>query len=125
MNVQGTGTARKVGAYAVVRGEEPQVFLATDAPVLARALAVYLVAQLPAADVSSPARLQEMQQALLEERWADALVAWMDETGVAVDVYDESPRVWSGDDLDLEQATLEMRVAPLFADHVEEIRRDS
>lgn len=116
MNIQRTGTSAKVGAYAVVRGEEPQVFLATDATVLARALAVYLVAQLPAVDVSSPARLQEMREALLEERWADALVAWMDETGVAVDVYDEAPRVWSKDDLDLDQATLEMRVAPLFAD---------
>ena len=109
-------TGVKVGAYAVVRGEEPQVFLAADAVVLARALAVYLVGQLPSADVSSPARLQEMRQALLEERWADALVAWMDETGVAVDVYDEAPRVWSEGDLDLEQATLEMRVAPLFSD---------
>lgn len=106
----------KAGAYAVVRGEEPQVFLARDAEVLSRALAVHLVAQLPAADVSSPARLQEMQSALLEERWADALVAWMDETGVAVDVYDEAPRIWDKDDLDLEKATLEMRVAPLFAD---------
>ena len=105
-----------VGAYAVVRGEEPQVFLAPDADVISRVLAVYLVAQLPARDVSSPARLQEMQTALLEERWADALVAWMDETGTAVDVYDEAPRVWSADDLDLEKATLEMRVAPLFSD---------
>lgn len=125
MNVHRTRTTPKVGAYAVVRGEEPQVFLATDASVLARALAVYLVAQLPAADVSSPARLQEMRQALLEERWADALVAWMDETGVAVDVYDESPRVWSRDDLDLDHATLEMRVAPLFADHPEDYGRGS
>lgn len=108
--------AEKAGAYAVVRGEEPQVFLARDAEVLSRALAVHLVAQLPAADVSSPARLQEMQSALLDERWADALVAWMDETGVAVDVYDEAPRVWTKDDLDLEKATLEMRVTPLFAD---------
>ena len=116
MTVQRSDPAVKVGAYAVVRGEEPQVFLASDAEVLARALAVYLVAQLPAADVLSPARLTEMRQALLEERWADALVAWMDETGVAVDVYDEAPKVWSKDDLDLEQATLEMRVAPLFAD---------
>ena len=115
MNDQRIGLSPKVGAYAVVRGEEPQVFLATDETVLARALAVYLVAQLPAADVTSHARLFEMQQALLDERWADALVAWMDETGVAVDVYDEAPRVWSKDDLDLEQATLEMRVAPLFA----------
>ena len=104
------------GAYAVVRGEEPQVFLATDAQVIARVLAVHLVAQLSGRDVSSPARLDEMRSALLQERWADALVAFMDETGTVVDVYDEAPRVWGADDLDLEKATLEMRVAPLFAD---------
>ena len=105
----------RAGAYAVVRGEEPEIFLAEDASVLARLLAVGLVAQLPASDVSSPARLEEMRRALLEERWADALVLWMDETGTAVDVYDECPRVWGGGDLDLEKASLEIRVAPLFS----------
>ena len=106
----------RAGAYAVVRGEEPQIFLAQDADVLARLLAVGLVAELPAADVSSRARLDEMRRALLEERWADALVLWMEETGTAVDVYDECPRVWTGGDLDLEKASLEIRVAPLFSD---------
>lgn len=103
------------GAYAVVRGEEPQVVLAEDAHVLSRALALALVAQLPAARVSSPARLEEMRQALLEERWADALVTWMEETETAVDVYDESPRVWTATELDEEQASMEIRMAPLFA----------
>lgn len=70
--------------------------------------------------MSSSARRQEMQNALLEERWADALVAWMEETGVAVDVYDEAPRIWSKEDLDLERATLEMRVSPLFSADDEE-----
>ena len=105
----------RAGAYAVVRGEEPSVFLAEDATVLARTLAVSLVAQLPAADVSSVARLEAMRSALLEERWADALVLWMEETGTLVDVYDESPRVWAADDLAEEKASLEIRVAPLFS----------
>lgn len=104
------------GAYAVVRGEEPQLVLAEDATVLSRALALTLVAQLPAQRVSSAARLQEMRQALLEERWADALVTWMEETETAVDVYDEAPRVWTEAELDEEQASLEIRVAPLFSD---------
>ena len=103
------------GAFAVVRGEEPSVFLAEDATVLARLLAVNLVAQLPAADVSSTARLDEMRRALLEERWADALVLWMDETSTVVDVYDECPRVWARDDLEGDKASLEIRVAPLFS----------
>ena len=105
-----------VGAFAIVRGEEPRVFLASDGEVISRVLAVHLVAQTQARDVSSSTRLQEMRIALLEERWADAVVAWIEETGTAVDVYDEVPRVWSSNDLDLERATLEMRVAPLFTD---------
>lgn len=103
------------GAYAIVRGEEPMVVLAEDAQVLSRALALTLVAQLPAASVSSPARLEEMRQSLLEERWADALVTWMEETDTSVDVYDERPTVWTGAELDEEQASMEIRVAPLFA----------
>jgi hypothetical protein len=106
----------RAGAYAVVRGEEPHIFLAEDAHVLARLLALELVAELPAADVSSPARLDEMRRALLEERWADALVLWMEETGTVVDVYDEAPRVWTSSDMDVEKASLEIRFAPLFSD---------
>lgn len=102
------------GAYAVLRGEEPQVVLAEDARVLSRALALTLVAQLPAERVSTTARLEEMRQALLEERWADALVSWMEETETAVDVYDETPRVWTETELDEEQASMEIRMAPLF-----------
>lgn len=108
-------TAR-IGAYAIVRGEEPMVVLAEDADVLSRALALQLVAQLPADRVSSPARLKLMQEALLEERWADALVTWMEETETAVDVYDEAPRIWTAAELDEEQASMEIRVAPLFSE---------
>ena len=53
---------------------------------------------------------------MLEERWADAVVEWIDETGTAVDVYEEVPKVWSEDDLDLDKASLEIRMAPVFAD---------
>lgn len=104
------------GAYAIVRGEEPQLVLAENADVLSRALALTLVAQLSANRVSSASRLTEMREALLEERWADALVSWMEETDTAVDVYDEAPRIWTGVELDQEQASMEIRVSPLFTD---------
>ncbi len=102
------------GAYAVVRQQEPQVFVAATAGVLDRVLALQVVAQLPARDVSSPACLEEMRNALLEERWADALTAWIEETGVAVDVYDEPLRMWTDRDVQVQQAAMEMRLAPLF-----------
>jgi hypothetical protein len=105
-----------VGAYAVVRGDEPAVFLAEGADVMSRVLALHLVAQLPARSVSSPARLEEMRAALLEERWADAVVAWIEETGTPVDVYDERLKVWTEKELDAEQASMEIRMAPLFSD---------
>ena len=107
---------KAAGAYAIVRGEDPLVVLAQNAQVLSRALALTLVAQLPARRVSSPGRLEEMRQALLEQRWADALVSWMEETETAVDVYDETPRIWTVTELDEEQASMEIRVSPLFSD---------
>ena len=83
---------------------------------LSRALALTLVAQLPSSRVSSRARLEDMKQALLEERWADALVTWMEETDYAVDVYDETPKVWTEAELNEDQASMEIRMAPLFSD---------
>jgi hypothetical protein len=108
-------TTPTVGAYAVVRGDEPRVVLAENSAVISRALALTLAAQLPASEISSPARLERIRSALLEERWGDALVEWIDETGTAVDVYEEAPRVWSEDDLDLDKASLEIRLAPIFS----------
>lgn len=104
-----------IGAYAIVRGEEPRVVLAENADVISRALALTLAAQLPADQISSPARLERIRAALLEERWADAVVEWIEETGTAVDVYDEAPKVWSEGDLDLDHASLEIRLAPIFS----------
>ena len=105
----------RVGAFALVRGDEPRLVVAENAEVISRALALTLVAQLPAEKVSTPARLRRMRAALLEERWADALVEWIEETGTPVDVYDEVPKVWTEDDLDLDRATLEIRMSPLFS----------
>lgn len=104
-----------IGAYAIVRGDEPRVVLAENADVISRALALTLAAQLPSDRISSPARRERIRAALLEERWADAVVEWIEETGTAVDVYDEAPKVWSEGDLDLDNASLEIRLAPIFS----------
>jgi hypothetical protein len=102
-------------AYAVVHRDPPEVFFAEDEHVLSRVLALRLVAQLPANEVSSARRLDAMKEALLEERWADALVEWIDETDTAVDAY-PSEEVWHEERLNLEQASMEIRVSPLFTD---------
>lgn len=102
-------------AFAVVHDDPPSVYVAEDADVLSRVLALDLIARTRAARISNPARLERIRSALLEERWADALVDWIDETGRVVDAYpDES--IWTEARLDLEHATLEIRMAPLFSD---------
>jgi hypothetical protein len=110
------GDVPRVGAFAIIRGEEPTLLLAESSVLMDRVLALQVVAQLPASAVQSHARLVEMRSALLEERWADAVVLWIEETGLAVDVYTESPKIWTEMDLDSEQTSLEIRVAPLFSE---------
>jgi hypothetical protein len=102
-------------AFAVVHDDPPSVYIAEDAEVLSRVIALELIARTPASRISNRARLQRMRVALLEERWADALGDWIDETGRVVDAYPDET-IWTEARLDLEHAALEIRMAPLFAD---------
>jgi hypothetical protein len=103
-----------IGAFAIVRGEEPQVFLAENAAVISRLLALELVANAQPSTFGSRSQLIAARSALLEERWADALLLWISATGLAVDVYPEVLSVWTEQDLDVEQAAFEIRMSPLF-----------
>ena len=102
-------------AYAVVfGGARPRAFLAADEWVLSRVIALHLVAQTRPEEVPAEA-LPRIREALLQERWADAVAEWMQVTGVTVDVYSDE-HVWVDADLDEERVALELRVAPLFDD---------
>ncbi|QXC59783.1 hypothetical protein KSP35_15535 [Aquihabitans sp. G128] len=101
-------------AVAIVRSDPPQVFLASDQEVLGRVLALRLVAQTRPGEVSAEA-IQEIRDALLEERWGDAVAAWIGATGEAIDAYPDDD-VWTEERLDLAMATLELRLAPIFDD---------
>lgn len=102
-------------AVGVVRGDPPQIFLADSEPVLSRLLALELVAQTRPEDFKKEGMLASVREALLEERWADAVMLWMEATGEAVDGYPDEP-VWTEQRLDTEKASLEIRVAPVFRD---------
>lgn len=101
-------------AVAVTHGDEPRVVLATNETVLTRALALLLVARTDPDDLSA-GTLDRILEALLEERWAEAIVDWMGATG---EVLDGSPDelVWTGEHLDEERVALELRMAPIFRD---------
>ena len=101
-------------AYAVVRTEPPQVFLATDVEVLQRVLAVELVGRTPPTALD-PGERSEIRDALLDERWADAVVAWIERMNVEVDVYTHL-HVFSEDELPADLVGAQLQFAPLFRD---------
>jgi len=98
-------------AYAVTHDDPPQVFLADDEHVLSRLLCLRLVAATRPERLGSP-DLIGIREALLDERWGDAVGQWIVATGIVVDAYPServyrrradrggrSPRAASGADL--------------------------
>jgi len=100
-------------ALGVVRGEVPQVYLAENVEVLGRLLALHVVARTPAKKVGVSA--STIREALLEERWGDAVLEWMSATDNVVDGYDDE-HVWTEERLDRDFADFELRLSPLFQD---------
>lgn len=100
---------------AVTHDAPPAVFIAENDDVMSRVLALELVARTPPEAIDPIAAVGEIRAALLEERWADAVVAWMAATENVVDVYG-GERVWTEGELDIERAALEIRVSPIFRD---------
>lgn len=97
---------------AIVHGDTPEVFLADDIDTLHWVLALQLVAQSRADQFTEETRTV-LRQALVEERWADAVVEWMSATGQAIDVY-PSFAVYTRDALPPELAMMELQFTPLF-----------
>ena len=102
-------------AVAVLHGEPPTVFIAQNEAVLARVLSLQVVARSLPAELAPSGRLDEIRHALLDERWADALFAWMDVTDSVIDVYPDD-WVWTDSQLDQEAATFEIRMAKIFSE---------
>jgi hypothetical protein len=105
--------SRQTVAVAVIRDDPPAMLVAADLDILHRALAVRLVARLDPAGLLTE-HTGTLRDALLNERWSDAVAQWIEITGVAVDVYTED--VLTGDDLPEDLLGLQMQLAPLFAD---------
>jgi hypothetical protein len=101
------------GAVAIIKGDPPEVLLAESATAMARLLAVRVVAAADPAAFDSDV-LSTLRQSLLEERWADAVVIWMETFDTFIDVYEQFVPVWTEDHLDEQYASMEIRVSRLF-----------
>lgn len=98
-------------AYAVVRDDPPQVFVAEDQDTLNWVLALHLIARTPGREL--PERLRDqLRQALRDEQWGEAVELWMQDTA-EVDVYPSSD-LYTAQDVEL--AALELDFTPLFED---------
>jgi hypothetical protein len=100
-------------ATAVVHTEPPLVYLADDLDTLHRVLALEVVARTDAGLLNG--RAAEIRTALLAERWGDAVVSWIQETGTGIDVYSNSS-VYTDDDLPAELIGAQLQFAALFRD---------
>lgn len=73
-----------------------------------------VVAQVPGSQYR--ARAQFVREALLDERWADAVIAWIDLTGIGIDVFDHGPDLFIAEDVEAELSGLSLQFTPLFQD---------
>ena len=99
-------------AVGVLHGDTPEVFLAESDAVLGRLLAVRLVGPSRPEDFAAGV-LEEIRSALLEQRWADAVTAWMLATGEVLDGYPDEEIV-TEEMLDEDRASMEIRLSPIF-----------
>ena len=99
-------------ACAVVRDDPPRVFVARDLDTLNWVLACQLVAKTPGRDLP-PGERDALRVALTERRWGDAVFAFIDRTGIAVDVY-ESTELFGP--ADVEVGPMELQLTPLFTE---------
>ncbi|MGH9031519.1 MAG: hypothetical protein ACRDY4_16285 [Acidimicrobiia bacterium] len=102
-------------SIAIVRGDPPEALLAESDAVMGRLLALRLVARSRPGDLAPSGLLNDIRDALLDERWGDAVTLWMQATSQVVDVYPDEEIV-TDERLDHDTASMEIRLAPIFED---------
>jgi hypothetical protein len=98
-------------AYAVVHSEPAAIYLASDIEVLQRVIAVEVIARTDPRLLDD--RADDIRTALLDERWAAAAAAWIDATGIGIDVY-TNISVYETEDLPPELVGAQLQFTPLF-----------
>jgi hypothetical protein len=99
-----------VVACAVVRDDPPRVFVAEDLETLNWVLACQLVAKTPGHELPVGER-DALCRALQEQRWGDAVFAFIARTGLAVDVYESTELHLAAE---AAVGPLELQLTPLF-----------
>ena len=101
-------------AYALIhqRNDPGEVLIAEDEESIGQAIARHVIARTSPRQLGSS--VGDIRSALLERRWADAILAWMEATGHVVDCYPDEP-IW-GPDSEENPIEFELQFTPLFDD---------
>ncbi|MGH9285906.1 MAG: hypothetical protein ACRD0M_09585 [Acidimicrobiales bacterium] len=94
--------------------EVVQVFVATDEFVLTRLLALKVVARASAASLGDR-DLELIRDALLEERWSEAVALWVSATDTRLDAFPDE-ELWTAEAVEEELVSLQVRLSPIFED---------
>ncbi len=101
-------------AWAMVFDEDPpRIFVATDEFVLTRVLALKVVARTRPKNLGGD--VDWIRDALLEERWGDAVAAWVTATGTRLDAF-PGEDLWTDEAADEELVSMQVRLSPIFED---------
>lgn len=101
-------------AWAAVYDDPVQVFVASDEFVLTRVLALEVVARAQPSNLGGRA-LALIRDALLEERWADAVAEWVTATATRLDAYPDE-ELWTTAAVEEELLSMQVRLRPIFED---------
>ncbi len=102
-----------IGAYAVRRSDPDQPLLADSQDTLNKVIALRWIAEWVPLD---RARADPIRMALLEERWGDAVIGWMAETGEEVDIFPFGLEIHEARDYSDGEFGPRIQTTPLFRD---------
>ncbi len=104
---------KTIGAYAVRRSEPDQPLLADSQETLNKVIALRWIAEwVPAQHLDAEA----VRDALLEERWGDAVIGWMTATGEEVDIFPFGLEIHEARDYADDEFGPRIQTTPLFRD---------
>ena len=101
-----------IGAYAVRRSDPEQPPLLADSQeTLNKVIALRWIGEWTPSDreVAAPVR-----QAILEERWSDAVIGWMEATGEVLDIYPFGLEIHEARDYPDDEFGPRVQTTPLF-----------
>ena len=105
---------KSIGAYAVRRSDPEQPpLLAEDEETLNKVIALRWIGEWQPADPEAAAAVRD---ALLQERWADAVLGWMKAAGEVLDIFPFGLEIHEARDYPDEEFGLRVQTTPLFRD---------